>query len=71
MTYNLWDTVSGNLIISFLSERDALEFVRNEVAAGGTEAIEDWALLSQDEQRRSQPIAVGSALIMHAQAVVA
>lgn len=68
-TYQLWDNASNNLIEDYYNEREALDFVQEEIGAYGPEAVSSWALLHDDGMGHVMLIAEGSALASHARRV--
>jgi hypothetical protein len=68
MTYELWNTRSGNAIGDFDSEAEALAVVRQAIAQHGR-AYADMLLLGcEDSKGRSKEIASGQALADRAEA---
>jgi hypothetical protein len=68
-TYQLWDNTSNNLIEDYYNEREALDYVEEEIAAYGQEAVSSWALLRDDGMGHVTLIAEGSALASHARRI--
>ena len=62
MTYELWDSDSGNAIAGFASEAEALAVVRAEIQAAGDEAVSEWFLRKVDRRGRSRVVAEGDDL---------
>jgi hypothetical protein len=60
MTYELWDTDSGNLLGAYESERAALDAVR------ALTRVPHLALAREDAEGRTVPIAQGAALAARA-----
>ena len=44
MPYELWDMDSGNIVGAYQTEAEALDVVRQEIAANGRDSIEEWVL---------------------------
>jgi hypothetical protein len=67
-TYELWDTVSQNLVGAYDSEAEALAYVRAYVSERGSEYASSWALLwDDDEADQAGQIAEGLALLSRAE----
>ncbi len=62
-TYQLWDNASSNLIEAYDTEREALDYVIEEVEAFGQDAVQAWALLRDDETGPVVFVAQGADLI--------
>lgn len=71
MSYTIFDTDTGNAVISFPSEAAALEGVRQAIATYGTHAVVSWMLVAYDSSGGEREIAEGEALIQRAVGVVA
>ena len=41
-TYQLWDNASGNLIEDYYTEREALDYVVEEIETYGADAVHAW-----------------------------
>ena len=66
MHYELWHMPSGNLVNTFESQRDALDFVRLTYEQQGRERAEELALGTEDRRGGSTQIAIGSELLARA-----
>lgn len=66
--YQLWDNALGNLIEDYNTEREALEYVVDEVEVYGPDAVGAWALLRDPGIGPVTMIAAGADLIRHATA---
>lgn len=62
MTYELWDTETNNLMVAYDERRDALRAVCDAIARGGWQAVEDVALIQEDNGGESQFVASGEDL---------
>jgi hypothetical protein len=71
MTYELWDTESGNLIQAYESESDALALVRAALDAYGPSYATDLALLVDSGRGDLRTLAAGTELAGRARAAVA
>ena len=67
MTYELWETRSGNLMGFYDSESEALGVVRRGVEARGVDSVLSVALVREDRRGRSRTIAMGADLAQRAQ----
>ncbi len=65
-TYQLWDNASNNLIEDYYTEREALDYIEEEIAAYGREAVASWALLRDDGVGHVTLLAEGDALPAYA-----
>ncbi|MHB8647706.1 MAG: hypothetical protein ACYDAR_18145 [Thermomicrobiales bacterium] len=65
-TYQLWDNASGNLIEDYDTEREALDYVIEEIETYGPDAVHMWALLRDPGTGPVMMIAQGKGLIRHA-----
>lgn len=65
-TYQLWDNASGNLIEDYYTEREALDYVIEEIEAYGPDAVHAWALLRDPGTGPVMMVAQGVDLIRHA-----
>lgn len=64
MGYEIWDRNTGNLICDFDDLASALEFVREEVEAGGADAAEPMSLLKiTDDGEDAEIVAQGEGLV--------
>jgi hypothetical protein len=62
MSYELWDTDTGNLLRSYEGIDEALGLVRSAVAAYGRRYVRTWALVKLEPDGAPVTVAVGSAL---------
>ena len=62
MTYELWDTSSGNAIGEFPTEAEALAAVRELLVDRGSRAAEGLLLARTGAGGRTRPVARGRAL---------
>ena len=62
MTYELWDTKTGNAIGGFASQAEALAVVRDAINRHGRAYADILFLGCEDERGQSRPIAQGQAL---------
>jgi hypothetical protein len=62
MTYELWDTESGNLIQAYENEADALALVRAALDAYGSSYATDLALLVDTGRGDLKTVAAGMEL---------
>lgn len=62
MTFELWDTDSGNLIAVHPSRGAALVFVKTVVAEDGEHAVERWELFEMRDGERADSVAYGEQL---------
>ena len=69
--YQLWDNASGNLIEDYDTEREALDYVIDEMEMYGPDAVGAWALLRDPDIGPVTMIAAGADLIRHATAIAA
>jgi hypothetical protein len=67
MTYELWETATGNIVGGFGSEAAALAIVRKSVHAHGSHYAGTWALLAEDDGENVEMIAEGTELIERAE----
>jgi hypothetical protein len=65
-TYQLWDNASGNLIEDYYTEREALDYILEEIEAYGADAVYAWALLRDPETGPVTMIAQGMDLVRYA-----
>jgi len=65
-TYQLWDNASGNLIEDYYTEREALDYVLEEIEACGSDAVHMWVLLRDPGTGPATMIAQGKGLIRYA-----
>ncbi len=65
-TYQLWDNASGNLIEDYYTEREALDYIIEEIEACGSDAVHMWALLRGPGTGPVTMIAQGKELIRYA-----
>jgi hypothetical protein len=64
--YQLWDNRSGNLIEDYDTEREALEYVIEEIETFGPEAVGAWVLLRDPGTGPVTMIAEGLSLFRRA-----
>lgn len=62
MTFELWDTESGNLLAVYPSRSAALTFVKTVVSEDGRQAVEQWELFEMQDGERAESIAYGERL---------
>jgi hypothetical protein len=62
LSYELWDTRSGNRLGEFASEADALEGVRETAAINGPRLVENLVLDAHDRSGNHHPVAQGREL---------
>lgn len=60
--YQLWDTLTGNLVDTFTTEQEALSFVRGVVTKEDPSVVDDWALGWGDDRGNGAAIAQGRRL---------
>lgn len=60
--YELWDTETGNLMATFVTEAEALDLVREAIRAEGVQTVEGWALGWGDPHGEGAQIAEGADL---------
>lgn len=68
MTYDLWDSESGNIIGTFVTRDQALSVVREALACHGVAYAETLLLGQEDSRGRAKAIARGKELIQLARA---
>lgn len=68
MTFELWDTESGNLLSVYATEAEALNFVRRVLAIHGPGAVAEWELFRMRDDGDPTSIAVGHELTTRASA---
>ena len=61
-THQLWDNASNNLIEDYYTEREALDYIEEEIEAYGREAVASWALLRDDGMGHVTLLAEGAVL---------
>ena len=66
--YELWDTVSRNLLDDFDTEVEALDAVRSLIALNGPDCADALALTRVDRIGRMTTLAMGASLVTRAQA---
>lgn len=71
MIFELWDTVTRNMIGDYDSEEAALTAVREAVTDHGQEYAVTLALVREDSRGRMTTLATGLALVERAQALAA
>jgi len=62
-TYELWETLSNNVIGAYATEAAALAVVFAQAAGRGKASVDSWTLLSEDENEEVTCIAGGHALL--------
>jgi hypothetical protein len=70
MSYELWDTDTGNLIRSYPTSEEALALVCTAVSAHGKCYVSRWTLIAVHANGESQTIAQGAALAARAAKLV-
>lgn len=68
MTFELWDTESGNLLAVYLSRSAALAFVKTVVIEDGQPTVDRWELFEMHDDERAESIAYGEELAALARA---
>ena len=63
MTFELWDTESGNLLGSYPSMDAALAFVRSVIGQDGSAAVAQWELFAMEDGISAASVADGEALV--------
>ncbi len=63
MSYEVWNTGSGNLIAAFESEVEAVAFAEASMREHGAAYLEQLALVQEDRDGRLEMVAEGSALL--------
>jgi len=71
VTYEIWGTVSRNLIAGFRTKAEALEAVREALRRHGEGYVETWLLAYEDENEDSSTVAAGIALLKLARSAAA
>lgn len=69
-TYQLWDNASGNLIEDYYTEREALDYIIEEIDTYGSDAVCAWALLRDPGAGPVTMVAEGPELIRYATGAV-
>ncbi len=64
--YQLWDNASGNLIEDYYTEREALDYIVEEIEEYGPDAVHAWALLRDPGTGPVMMVAQGTELIRYA-----
>ena len=67
-TYELWETLSGNLMGSYATEPDALAVVAKAVRAHGADYLDTIVLVEVNRRGDSTPLAQGDELFRRAEA---
>ena len=70
MTYELWETESGNLMASFNSEAEALCAVANRARRHGQDSVSSIALIQVDDEdlnNEMTTLATGADLLIRAE----
>ncbi len=70
MTYQLWDMDSGNMLVAYHSEGEALAFVRDVTAEYGDEVVAEWDLLAVNGRESAKSVAAGNELAARAKGQV-
>ena len=68
MTYELWDTETGNIVGAYATEAEALAMVQRAIGAYGAGYAEGLAVDFDDEEADVQTLAIGAELAARAQA---
>ncbi len=66
MAFELWSSVSSNLLATFETRAEALACVREVAAKQGHEYASAYVLLYEDRRRHSRQVAAGEALVQQA-----
>lgn len=66
MTYEIWETDSGNVVGGYDTEADALAVVCDTIAVYGEGAVTSWLLLREDRRGASTSVAQGVDLAAYA-----
>lgn len=61
--YSVWDTVTGNIVDTFDTERDVVSFIRGVIDDGQRDLVEDWVMGQEDEDGSGEQIAGGEQLV--------
>ena len=69
MIFELWDTITRNMIGDFETGEAALEAVREAIADHGPEYVATLALVQEDVHGRSETLASGLGLVERAQSL--
>ena len=69
MTYDLWDSESGNIIGTFVTRDQALSVVREALSRHGVGYAETLLLGQEDSRGRTKAIARGKKLVQLARAL--
>ena len=62
MTYEVWETCSGNLAGSYPSQAAALRVVREAARVHGRAYLDTFALVCEDQDENARTVASGAAL---------
>lgn len=62
MAYELWDTMSRNVVGDYDTEEQALKVVRDALALDGRQAVDSLLLAYEDRNGRTETVAAGAAL---------
>ncbi len=71
MIYEIWDTVTRNMLGDFESEEAALAAIREAMTEHGQEYVATLALVSEDARGRFKTLATGLALVERAESLAA
>jgi hypothetical protein len=66
MAFELWSSVSSNLLATFETKAEALACVRDVVATQGREYAAGYVLVHEDRRGRSRLVAEGDTLVRKA-----
>lgn len=70
MSYELWDSESGNLMASYATELDAARDIAMTQGQIGIEGVLNLALAFEDRHGKTRPIASGAMLAKWAEATL-
>ena len=68
MSFELWDTESGNLIAVYPSKSAALRFLKTVIEEDGEDAVEQWELFEMRDGEHTESVAFGEQLVALARA---
>jgi hypothetical protein len=63
VTYDLWDSQTGNIIATFQTKAEALSVVREALSRHGEDYVESLLFGQEDSRGRTKPIAEGKELV--------
>ncbi len=66
MSFELWDTNSGNLVRSYATVEEALRLVRSAVTSYGRRYVSHWALVALGPDGTLETVATGAMLATRA-----